>query len=382
MQIYGETSLLNTLPIRQYQGYHSIEPRSLYIIGSEKHLIPSIFEPLWPDFLRKSNFIGQPSYHEHPHTSCAFICLHENFRMYESINKAIFIENNLIIESLGGFRTYDQIVRRWPQVIGTHYVDANDERKSVRLVKHSDKKIEVPKPTSDGSNSRILLFSPTPDDKNVHHFIYEAIPRVLPFINLPTNSIKLFFSYKPTTFQIELLNILGIHFQAVFPNQPADVHFEEAILSTYTDPSFGDQSYVHWLRNRIVTTPVNVQDHVKKLLIHRSDSLNRQVSNREEMITYYSAKGFVPITMSRLSAAQQVSLFLHADEIVFETGAAGAFLAFCQPGIKVTELSPPPEYFGSFNGISPIQWLLSLTAGLNYNYKLLVYEGNKLYFKP
>lgn len=386
MQVFGEISLLDTLPIVAHTSLLNSASRVVYQVDHENRLVDEVLNPKWPDYLSNSNYIGFPSYRHSPNTSKFFYCVHNNLRLYSSINKAIFLDKNLIIESLGSTRTYNQILQRWPSILGLKQISVPDNRMQLaRLVSESTggSPIRVSKLTSNSSNdTRILLFSTTEDDKNVHHFIYESIPKLLPFVNLPKETIKLFFSYQPTQFQTEMLSLFGVEFDCIYTTVKEDVLFDEAIIVSYPDPSFGYKPFLAKLRERVIPRLLKSMNMPRKILVHRADSPNRAIHNREYLIQHYTTLGYIPVTMSDLKAHDQILLFSTADEIVLEAGAAGAFLAFCKPGIKVTEISAPPEYFGSFNGISPIHWLLSLTVGLDFHLKLLDFVDNRLIFRP
>lgn len=383
MNIFGEISFLDSLPAEPLVDLHCAKARVRYQVVPEYSLISSLAEKRWPTYISKSNYIGSPSYLEHPVGCASFYCIHNDLRLFASINKAVFLQSNLIVESLGSSRTYKQILSRWPGIIGIRvFVSEDGDSHFFRAVSHRHEELvqHVSAPTGDDPR-RILLFSTTQDDKNVHHFIFECIPRLMPFIRQPRNALKLFFCYPPSPFQLEFLSLLGIEFDCIFLSSPADVVFEEAIFASYPDPSFGHKPYLDSLKATVLPRVPFVQNSPRKILVHRADSSNRSISNRNELIDYYVSKGFFPIMMSQFRAVEQISFFSHADEIVFEGGAAGAFLAFCRPGTVVTEISPPPSYFGSFNGISPIHWLLSLTAELHYEYSLLDFVNGQLIFR-
>jgi hypothetical protein len=386
MRVFGEISLLATLPIAPHTSVSNCANRVIYEVDHEHKLVDAVLDPNWPVYLSCSNYIGFPSYYHSPNISKFFYCVHNNLRLYSSINKAIFLENNLITETLGSQRTYNQILQRWPSILGLRQiVDQENRMQFVRLVSESEGRSpkRVGRLTDNGRNdTKILIFSTTEDDKNVHHFIYESIPKLLPFLDLPRNAIKLFFSYQPTQFQTDMLTLFGVEFDYIYNTVKEDVLFDEAIIVSYPDPSFGYRPFLDKLRERVLPKLHKSVDKPRKILVHRADSRNRTIHNRDYLIHHYTSLGYTPVTMSQLRAHDQILLFANADEIVLEAGAAGAFLAFCKPGIRVTEISPPPNYFGSFNGISPIHWLLSLTADLDFQHILLDFVDNRLIFRP
>ena len=76
----------------------------------------------------------------------------------------------------------------------------------------------------------------------------------------------------------------------------------------------------------------------ERVLICRSLTNGRNLTNRAALIEALKALGFVAIQPEKLKFDEQVLLFAQADAIVCEFGAAMANAMFCKPGTKVVEI--------------------------------------------
>ena len=75
-----------------------------------------------------------------------------------------------------------------------------------------------------------------------------------------------------------------------------------------------------------------------RVLICRSPSNSRNVTNRAAMIEALEALGFAAIQPDKLTFDEQALLFAQAEVIVCEFGAALSNALFCRPGTKVVEI--------------------------------------------
>jgi capsular polysaccharide biosynthesis protein len=75
-----------------------------------------------------------------------------------------------------------------------------------------------------------------------------------------------------------------------------------------------------------------------RVLICRSPSNSRNVTNRAAMIEALKAVGFVAIQPDKLSFDEQALLFAQAEIIVCEFGAALSNAYFCPPQTKIVEI--------------------------------------------
>jgi hypothetical protein len=93
--------------------------------------------------------------------------------------------------------------------------------------------------------------------------------------------------------------------------------------------------------------PVAEEDRVK-VLIDRN-SARRRVTNRQELVRYFSDKGYVIAIPERMSLREQMDLFSKASVIVGQTGAGLANMLFSPSGARIIVLSGHPEDPGPHN---------------------------------
>lgn len=85
-----------------------------------------------------------------------------------------------------------------------------------------------------------------------------------------------------------------------------------------------------------------------KVLIDRN-SARRRVTNREEVVRYFSEKGYVIAIPEQMSLKEQMDLFSQASVIVGQTGAGLANMLFAPAGARIIVLSGHPEDPGPHN---------------------------------
>ncbi|GAB7018245.1 glycosyltransferase family 61 protein [Halostagnicola bangensis] len=107
----------------------------------------------------------------------------------------------------------------------------------------------------------------------------------------------------------------------------------------------------------------------RRVYISRSDADRRRVRNRDELLDSLADRGFERYTLSSLSFAEQVRLFLEADIVVAPHGAGLANSVFANDCAVV-------ELFGS--KIKPTYWMLAAALGLEYEYYLCESVGDDL----
>ncbi|AHG00783.1 hypothetical protein HALLA_07235 [Halostagnicola larsenii XH-48] len=107
----------------------------------------------------------------------------------------------------------------------------------------------------------------------------------------------------------------------------------------------------------------------RRVYISRADADRRRVRNRDELLEALATNGFERYTLSSLSFADQVRLFLEADIVVAPHGAGFANLAFASDCTVV-------ELFGS--KVKPTYWLLAGALGLEYEHHLCEAAGDDL----
>jgi hypothetical protein len=103
------------------------------------------------------------------------------------------------------------------------------------------------------------------------------------------------------------------------------------------------------LKARIGKVCPSAQDVKRvKVLIDRN-SARRRVTNREEVVRYFSEKGYVIAVPEQMSLKEQMDLFSKASVIVGQTGAGLANMLFAPAGARIIVLSGHPEDPGPHN---------------------------------
>jgi len=100
----------------------------------------------------------------------------------------------------------------------------------------------------------------------------------------------------------------------------------------------------------------------KRLLIVRK-ARTRKFHNLEQLEACLSGYGFQTIYLEGMSSVDQILLFQSAEFVIGAHGAGLANLLFCEPGTKIIELMPSPEFRSYFWFISQ---KLDLVYGLQF----------------
>jgi len=107
-------------------------------------------------------------------------------------------------------------------------------------------------------------------------------------------------------------------------------------------------------------TPSN-NSYPERIFIRRNQAKYRQVLNENDVITYLSEWGVVPVELETLSVIEQANLFAHAKVIIAPHGAGLTNLMFCRPETIVIELVSP-------HYIRHYYWIISQQLGLKHYY--------------
>ncbi|MGL4500085.1 MAG: glycosyltransferase family 61 protein, partial [Planktothrix sp.] len=107
-------------------------------------------------------------------------------------------------------------------------------------------------------------------------------------------------------------------------------------------------------------TPSN-HPYPERIFIRRNQAKYRQVLNENDVITYLSEWGIVPVELETLSVAEQARLFAHAKVIIAPHGAGLTNLMFCRPETIVIELVSP-------HYIRHYYWVISQQLKLKHYY--------------
>ena len=204
---------------------------------------------------------------------------------------------------------------------------------------------------------------------NWTHFLTEIMPIVamVEDLNIPV-SVPLLIS-KPGARQmleflelvkapgrfIEIIDAPTLVDQAIWFTPASTVPFEwlkskcgKPVQYSPSDCLFSPGSMTA-LKARIVNSCPSLSEGERvKVLIDRN-SARRRVTNRDELVRYFSEKGYVIAIPEQMSLKEQMELFSRASVIVGQTGAGLANMLFAPAGAKIIVLSGHPEDPGPHN---------------------------------
>ena len=78
----------------------------------------------------------------------------------------------------------------------------------------------------------------------------------------------------------------------------------------------------------------------KKLYISRNNCSFRNLINEGDVIERLKKNGFTAVDLNNYNIFEQIELFSNAETIVGPTGSGMANISFCNPGVKIFEISP------------------------------------------
>jgi capsular polysaccharide biosynthesis protein len=177
------------------------------------------------------------------------------------------------------------------------------------------------------------------DKHNYGHYLHDIVPLI--DLGARIGAPMLTWTLRP--WQRALFARLEVPRALIREIRPRSVFLEHAITSNRLT---GQNSQNAHPQNREAFGRIlaNVRKHAPAtstpphVLICRSPSNSRNVTNRAAMIEALKAHGFVAIQPDKLSFDEQVLLFAQAKIIVCEFGAALSNAYFCPPDTKIVEI--------------------------------------------
>ena len=177
------------------------------------------------------------------------------------------------------------------------------------------------------------------DKHNYGHYLHDIVP----LIELGARMRAPMLTWALRPWQRALIARLEAPKGLIRELTPRPVFLEHAITSNrFTGLS--SQNAHPQNREAFGRILANVRKHAPgmstppRVLICRSPSNSRNVTNRAAMIEALKALGFVAIQPDRLKFDEQALLFAQAEIIVCEFGAALSNAYFCQPDTKIVEI--------------------------------------------
>jgi capsular polysaccharide biosynthesis protein len=224
-------------------------------------------------------------------------------------------------------------------------------------------------------------FSTDQGDGNVYHWTVRVLPKIK-LVRLFPASIPLVFCQEPIAMQIESLKIFNVK-NSILVLSSNEVSAFETYLLVEGPWAGAHLPQLDFLRENFdAALPIISQNHARqingnRLFIYREEKWARHLSNRNEIKEYLSGQGFKMYSIDNISIQETVAIFSSADEIVFEHGAAGVWLIFAKPGIKIIELLPERNHITSKTIADFFYWQCQ---ALKQNHQYILGQVNS--FKP
>lgn len=149
-----------------------------------------------------------------------------------------------------------------------------------------------------------------------------------------------------TTFERELLAILGIRQEKLIDSRTHTVRFSTAILGDNNSWFYPNPADVLSLRRYVCSVIPEPTGPGRRIYIRRSG--RRRVLNEDALVALLTTYGFDIIEDQPRSIAEQVALYAGASFIIGPHGASFANVLWCRPGTHLLELFADnyvPEYF-------------------------------------
>lgn len=206
-----------------------------------------------------------------------------------------------------------------------------------------------------------LYLSARRDDRNLYHWLFETLPRLICLDAVPDLRRLPFLVREPLTdLQLAFLKWMGFE-QEVIVTKGRSVLAPDLFFASIPSPPPLHRPLLDWLRRRILAgLPEPAAPPTRRLFISRLDAGNgRRVVNEEEVVEALQPLGFERLVMSRCPPLEQVQAFRQAELVVLPHGAAGGHLLFMPEGSSVIELHSPTQ-------LNNVYFAASKTLGLSY----------------
>jgi capsular polysaccharide biosynthesis protein len=177
------------------------------------------------------------------------------------------------------------------------------------------------------------------DKHNYGHYLHDIVP----LIDLGARMAAPMLTWRLRPWQRALIARLEVRSGLIREIRPRPVFLDHAITSNRLTGQNSQNAHPQ-SREAFARILANVRKHAPatstppRVLICRSPSNSRNVTNRAAMIEALKALGFVAIQPDKLNFDEQALLFAQAKIIVCEFGAALSNAYFCPPDTKIVEI--------------------------------------------
>jgi hypothetical protein len=176
---------------------------------------------------------------------------------------------------------------------------------------------------------------------NYFHWLYDAVPRLY-LLQLSGLFDKVDYFLVPAfekKFHREVWQFLGLEGKKIIECKNF-IHLQARILlvSSHIRHRNIVPKWACTHHKQIIAGKISSQSTKGLIYIARGDSNIRQVLNEDALIGMLQKYGFQTVLLSRLSFAEQVTLFASAKIIVAAHGAGLANISFCNEGTHLIEI--------------------------------------------
>jgi len=186
---------------------------------------------------------------------------------------------------------------------------------------------------------------------NYFHFMFDILPKIYLLkseINL--NSLDFFYLNEPKSWQIKILNKLGIPKKKLLSSKKNKHILADEVYAV--DHPWYSHGIVQYSLNKIPKWIVqynrkqflneNKKTYNNKIFLDRSDSEYNhcQIKNLNNMLGFAKKKKLKIYKPEKLSFKKQIYLFNNSSIICGAHGAAFTNIIFCRPGTKIIEIIP------------------------------------------
>jgi hypothetical protein len=222
-------------------------------------------------------------------------------------------------------------------------------------------------------------FATDQGDGNVYHWTTRVLPKIK-LVREISPDIPLVFCQDPTHMQLESLRLFDVKNPIIVVNFGTVSRFKQYLL--VEGPWAGAHlPQLDFLRDNFKKAlPLISENHsrgqnCRKIFIYREDKWTRHLSNRHEIKKYLVDQGYETHSFDNISLQETADIFSAADEIVFEHGAAGVWLLFAKPSVKVIELLPERNHITSKTIADFFYWQ---AQALQLNHRYILGQVEKL----
>jgi hypothetical protein len=210
---------------------------------------------------------------------------------------------------------------------------------------------------------------------NYDHWLLDVLPRI-ELIRLAGVVVDRYVVSITHAFQWDTLHMLGIRDeQIICPHERSHIQAERLVVPSLPSIVGNTPIWVgDFLRSAICPA---VDGHVphagqrRRLYVSRRSAKLRRIVNEAEIHGIFAAHGVETVESEKLSAADQIALFMQAELVVAPHGAGLTNMVFCANPCAVVELH------GEHN-VNDCYWALATSRDLNYLPRLQSQQGDDL----